>query len=316
VIATSDFKKGIKILFREVPYMVLDYAHVKPGKGGAFVRTKMKNLLTGLIHEETFRSGEKFPRPDLEYRDMQYLYSDAELYYFMDKNTFEQHAFSLSQLSGISDYLKEQQMYTLMYFNNKVVAANPPTHLKQLVDKKIASAKLAQEQFPAIIEQLTTNIPNEKEVDKAEIRFYKGKAGVVKIYKEALAGDELRLYVNLTELEKMMIPNTLGFDYAMFENALKNNPNLKIYEIVADTPGSVEQFTLNQTAEKQNYRFKFIPNQVGLTSPGILLYDNKVAIISGKDKAEMIVLNNKDYYINSKKIFDFIWGILPGPAKE
>jgi len=133
VIATSDFKKGIKILFREVPYMVLDYAHVKPGKGGAFVRTKMKNLLTGLIHEETFRSGEKFPRPDLEYRDMQYLYSDAELYYFMDKNTFEQHAFSLSQLSGISDYLKEQQMYTLMYFNNKVVAANPPMFMELAV---------------------------------------------------------------------------------------------------------------------------------------------------------------------------------------
>ena len=66
MIATSDFKKGIKILFRDEPYMVLNYQHVKPGKGGAFVRTKMKNMITGLLREETFRSGEKFQSPDLE----------------------------------------------------------------------------------------------------------------------------------------------------------------------------------------------------------------------------------------------------------
>jgi len=130
VIATSDFKKGVKILFRGEPYIVLDYAHVKPGKGGAFVRTKMKHLLTGLTHEETFRSGEKFERPDLEYRDMQYLYNDSELYYFMDQKTFEQHAFSFAQLSGISDYLKEQEVYTLLYFNGKAVAAMPPMFME------------------------------------------------------------------------------------------------------------------------------------------------------------------------------------------
>lgn len=130
MIATSDFKKGIKILFRGEPYMVLDYAHVKPGKGGAFIRTKMKHMLTGRIYEETFHSGEKFERPDLEYHDMQYLYNDSELYYFMDQKTFEQQAFSLEQLSGISDYLKEQEIYTLMYFNGKVVAAMPPMFME------------------------------------------------------------------------------------------------------------------------------------------------------------------------------------------
>jgi elongation factor P len=123
----------MKILFRGEPYMVLDYAHVKPGKGGAFVRTKMKHLLTGLTHEETFRSGEKFERPDLEYREMQYLYKDADLYNFMDQNNFEQAAFSLSQLSGISEYLKEQEVYTLMYFNNKAVAAIPPMFMSLTV---------------------------------------------------------------------------------------------------------------------------------------------------------------------------------------
>ena len=83
MISTSDFKKGIKILFRDEPYMVLDWVHVKPGKGGAFLRTKMKSMITGLVREETFRSGEKFSQPDLEYKDMQYLYVDGTLYNFM-----------------------------------------------------------------------------------------------------------------------------------------------------------------------------------------------------------------------------------------
>ena len=84
MISTTDFKKGKKILFNNAPYMVLDYVSVKPGKGGAYIRTKMKNMLTGLVHEETFRSGEKFEQPNLENKDMQYLYEDNGLYNFMD----------------------------------------------------------------------------------------------------------------------------------------------------------------------------------------------------------------------------------------
>mgnify|MGYP005857791745 CR=1 FL=1 len=76
MISTSDFKKGVKILFKDEPYMVLEYHYVKSCKGGAFVRTKMKNMITGLVYEERFRSGEKFPEPNLDYRDMQYLYKD------------------------------------------------------------------------------------------------------------------------------------------------------------------------------------------------------------------------------------------------
>jgi hypothetical protein len=102
----------------------------------------------------------------------------------------------------------------------------------------------------------------------------------------------------------------------MFEDALKQNPDLKIYEIVADTPGTVEQYTLEETAETRRYFFRFIPNHVGLTSPGILLYDNKVAIINGRDKLEMVILYNIDYYMNSKRLFEFIWSVLPDPIKK
>lgn len=130
MIATSDFKKGIKILFRDEPYMVLDYSHVKPGKGGAFVRTKMKNLITGLVREELFRSGEKFPSPDLEYRDMQYLYKEDDLYNFMDQESYEQVAFNKDQIEDVIPYLKEQIIYTILYFQGSPIAVNPPMFME------------------------------------------------------------------------------------------------------------------------------------------------------------------------------------------
>src|SRR4051812_3276304 len=99
MIATSDFRRGsTKILWNNEPWLVVEFQHVKPGKGGAYVRTKLRNLITQRILEETFRSGEKFPEPDLEYRMMQYLYTDS-LYHFLDQDTYEQVDFSADQIS-------------------------------------------------------------------------------------------------------------------------------------------------------------------------------------------------------------------------
>ena len=129
MIATSDFRKGIKILYNNEPYSVIDYHHVKPGKGGAFVRTKMKNMLTGLVHEVMFRSGEKFPSPDLEYKNMQYLYEDGGLYNFMDQESFDQVAFDKKQIEDVLDFLKEQEIYAILYFQGKPIAVTPPMFL-------------------------------------------------------------------------------------------------------------------------------------------------------------------------------------------
>jgi elongation factor P len=133
VISTSDFRKGCKILFRDEPYMVVDYQHVKPGKGGAFVRTKMKNMLTGLMHEETFRSGEKFPSPDLAYRQMLFLYEQDGLYDFMDQESFEQISLNKDQVEEVLDYLKEQTIYTVLYFDDRPIAVTPPLHMELMV---------------------------------------------------------------------------------------------------------------------------------------------------------------------------------------
>jgi len=141
VISTSDFKKGAKILFRDEPYMVLEYVHVKPGKGGAFLRTKMKNMITGLIREETFRSGEKFSQPDLQYKEMQYLYQDDTLYNFMDQESYDQVALSADQVEDVKGYLKEQEIYTILYFNEGPIAVNPPLFIELEVTETMPGVK-------------------------------------------------------------------------------------------------------------------------------------------------------------------------------
>lgn len=130
MISTSDFRKGGKILFRDEPYMIVDFQHVKPGKGGAFVRTKMKNMITGLMREETFRSGEKFENPNLSYKEMQYLYDDGDMYHFMDQETYDQVTLNKDQISDVLNYLKEQTIYTILYFSEKPIAVTPPIFME------------------------------------------------------------------------------------------------------------------------------------------------------------------------------------------
>lgn len=141
MIATSDFKKGSKILFRGEPYMVLDFQHVKPGKGGAFMRTKMKNMITGLTHEETFRSGEKFENPGLAYRDMQFLYQEDGLYQFMDQESFDQVALDKKQLAEVLEYLKEQVIYTVLYFKERPIGVTPPMFMELVVTETMPGVR-------------------------------------------------------------------------------------------------------------------------------------------------------------------------------
>ena len=178
MIATSDFKKGTKILFRDEPYMVLDYQHVKPGKGGAFVRTKMKNMITGLMREETFRSGEKFPSPDLQYKSMQYLYEDAGLYNFMDQDSYEQVALNKSQIEEVMNYLQEQIVYNVLYFQDGPIAVTPPMFMELTVTEAQPGVKGDTAQGagtkPATVQTgLVVNVPlfvNEGDVIKIDTR--------------------------------------------------------------------------------------------------------------------------------------------------
>ena len=141
MIATSDFKRGTtKLLWNKEPWLVVEFQHVKPGKGGAFVRTKMKNLITGRLLEETFRSGEKFEDPDLETKSMQYLYAD-DLYHFMDQENFEQFDFNKDQIKSVKKYLKEGELYSVLFFKGSPISVEPPMFMVLEVKETIPGVK-------------------------------------------------------------------------------------------------------------------------------------------------------------------------------
>lgn len=126
MIATTDFRKGTKIEYKNEPYEVIDFQHVKMGRGGAFVRAKMKGLKSGKIIEETFNSGDKYPRAPLENKQMQYLYNQDNLFYFMDTETFEQIPLNEGQLGDTIKFLKENMTVDIMYFKGEPLAVELP----------------------------------------------------------------------------------------------------------------------------------------------------------------------------------------------
>ncbi len=133
MISAGDLRKGSKILYKGDPHVVINYQWTKPGKGGAYIRTKMKNLITGLTIEDTFRSIEKLPVPDLEYKKMQYLYTESGHYNFLDQESYEQVALSEEQIKEVKPYLKENINYNILYFSEKPIAVNPPLFIELTV---------------------------------------------------------------------------------------------------------------------------------------------------------------------------------------
>ncbi len=132
MINTSDFKNGITIIYDNSLYKILYFQHVKPGKGGAFVRTKLKDLNSGAIIEKTFRSGEKMEQAILETKKMQYLYRDQH-YNFMDTDTYEQVQLSEEQLKSEKDYLLENMEISVVYHDGKPISVELPIFIEAKV---------------------------------------------------------------------------------------------------------------------------------------------------------------------------------------
>ncbi len=111
-------------------WMIVDFQHVKPGKGAAFVRTKIKNVMTGNVLERTFNPTEKFPRAMVEKKEMQYLYSDGELYYFMDTETYDQLPLNLDKVEEALPYIKENMNVTIKFFKGEAFSVDPPNFVE------------------------------------------------------------------------------------------------------------------------------------------------------------------------------------------
>jgi elongation factor P len=128
--STAEFKKGLKIEIDGTPYIIVDFQHVKPGKGGAFVRTKLKNLLNGRVVDQTFRSGEKVEKPDLMEREMQYLYRDGDRYCMMDNETYEQIMLTEEQVGEARLYLIDNLNVEVLFFNQAPLAVELPNFVE------------------------------------------------------------------------------------------------------------------------------------------------------------------------------------------
>jgi elongation factor P len=133
--STSDFRRGLKIEIEGTPYAIVEFQHVKPGKGGAFVRTKLKNLVTGGVVDKTFRASEKVGKPDLEEKSMQYLYSEGSEHYFMDNETYEQTFLTGDQLSDSKNFLQENITISVLLYQGKPIGVELPIFVELKITK-------------------------------------------------------------------------------------------------------------------------------------------------------------------------------------
>ena len=126
MISAGDFRNGVTIEYEGNVYQIIEFQHVKPGKGAAFVRTKLKNIISGGVVEKTFRPTEKCPTARIDRKDMQYLYNDGDLYYFMDTENYEQLPISQDSVGDSLKFVKENEMCKICSYKGKVFAIEPP----------------------------------------------------------------------------------------------------------------------------------------------------------------------------------------------
>ncbi|MED9903727.1 MAG: elongation factor P [Lachnospiraceae bacterium] len=126
MISAGDFRNGITIELDNNIYQIIEFQHVKPGKGAAFVRTKLKNIKSGGVVEKTFRPTEKCPQARIDRKDMQYLYSDGDLFHFMDVESYEQIALNSDAIGDALTFVKENEMCKVCSHNGNVFAVEPP----------------------------------------------------------------------------------------------------------------------------------------------------------------------------------------------
>ena len=177
MISTSDFRKGAKIEYKGAPHEIIDFQHHKMGRGGAIVRTKLKNLKTGSIFDDSFKGGEKFESPNLEEKSMQYLYKEDDLYYFMDNKTYEQLPLTAEQLGDAMKFLIENMEAKMLFYSGEPLTVEVPMFVDLKITKTDPGFKgdtASGGSKPALLESgLTVKVPfhlSEGDVIKIDTR--------------------------------------------------------------------------------------------------------------------------------------------------
>ena len=177
VIDTADFRNGLKIEIDGEPFVIVEFQHVKPGKGSAFVRTRYRSLISGRVLEKNFKSGDKVGRPDIEERPMSYLYKEGTDYHFMDSKTFEQTFIPEAALGESKNYLKEGMTADVVFFNGRAITITVPNSVELKVvkcDPGVRGDTVSGALKPATLETgYSMNVPlfiNEGDVLKVDTR--------------------------------------------------------------------------------------------------------------------------------------------------
>ncbi len=133
MVSAGDFRNGLTVEIDNGVYQIIEFQHVKPGKGAAFVRTKLRNIKNGGVIERTFRPTEKYPQAHIERSDMQYLYSDGDLFHFMNVENYEQIAMNQEAIGDALKFVKENEMVKMLSHNGQVFAIEPPLFVELLI---------------------------------------------------------------------------------------------------------------------------------------------------------------------------------------
>ena len=156
---TADFRNGMCIEYNGKLYVIVQFQHVKPGKGAAFVRTKYRNILTGATREEAFNPNDKFPKAHIETKTMQYLYNDGELYYFMDQETFDQVPLSADLVEDAVKFIRENDTATIKFYQGNAFAVEAPN----FVDLKVIETE------PGVKGDTATNVTKAATVETGAV---------------------------------------------------------------------------------------------------------------------------------------------------
>jgi len=132
-VGMSDIKKNVRLIVGEVPCKIVEFQHVKPGKGAAFVRMKAKSFLDGRTVEKTVHAGDKFEVPEIEFKTMQYLYDDGDMYQFMDNETYDQLGLTYDQCEDASKWLKDGTNVDMIFFKNKAISVSAPEVMELVI---------------------------------------------------------------------------------------------------------------------------------------------------------------------------------------
>ncbi len=128
--STTNFRRGLKIEIDGEPFIILEFQHVKPGKGGAFVRTRIKSLVTGNVLDKTYKSGDKVDKPDMDEKEMQYLYAEGDNFHFMDNTSYEQVFITREQLGGADGFLQENLTVSVLFHNGNPLVVELPNFVE------------------------------------------------------------------------------------------------------------------------------------------------------------------------------------------